>query len=324
LAKVFGRSCLLPEVTSMSAWNRSDSPHVLRALDSVFSQLGGKPDLECNPEAVATGQDNAAAPAEIQAPPKVETQADLQAAYEWLVRERKRLENYTNSQLARLKNDHAAMLSRHYTNEQVLILRSQELANKEEFLTRQTRSLQEQAEQLAEREKALAAQREDLCRAHDEYAVVQESCNGVRHDAEAQHALLDTLRAETIAIQRDREKAREDLEVMEQRHEQQREARDREQALLAARQTELDQRFSALQKAEEATERRLRELDDLEARLQQEIEDQESRLAAEHKAVAAMAAQLRQQTSEANGPKRREEILARLRAHRTQSGATRP
>jgi hypothetical protein len=323
--KVFGRSCLLPEVITMSTWNRSDSPHVLRALDSVFSQLGGKPDLESGPEAAPTGQDSpaAAGPAEIQPPPKVETQADLQAAYEWLQRERKRLENYTNSQLARLKNEHAAMLSRHYTNEQVLILRSQELANKEEFLTRQTRSLQTQAEQLAEREKALAAQREDLCRAHDDYAAVQESCTGARKDAEVQHALLDTLRAEAIAVQRDREKAREDLDEMEKRLEQQREAREREQALLAARQAELDQRFNALQKAEDATERRLRELDDLEARLQQEIEDQENRLAAERKAVAAMAAQLRQQSQDANGPKRREEILARLRAHRAQTGPAR-
>jgi hypothetical protein len=309
----------------MSAWNRSDSPHVLRALDSVFSQLGGKPDLESGPEAGATAPDStaAASPAEIQPPPKVETQADLQAAYEWLLRERKRLENYTNSQLARLKNEHAAMLSRHYTNEQVLILRTQELANKEEFLTRQTRSLQEQAAQLAERERALADQREDLCRAHDEHAAVQESCDGARHDAEVQHALLDTLRAETVAVQRDREKARADLDVMEQRLEQQREGREREQALLAARQAELDQRFNALQKAEEATERRLRELDDLEARLQQEIEDQEHRLAAERKAVAAMAAQLRQQAQEPNGPKRREEILARLRAHRAQPDPTR-
>ena len=66
----------------MSAWNRSDSPHVLRALDSVFSQLGGKPDLESSPEATVTGpaDTTAAGPAEIQPPPKVETQADLQAA----------------------------------------------------------------------------------------------------------------------------------------------------------------------------------------------------------------------------------------------------
>jgi chromosome segregation ATPase len=315
----------------MNTWNRNESPHVLRALDSVFSQLGGNPDLESGPDTLPMGQPHAgaagtpsgAALVEIQAPPKVETQADLQAAYEWLQRERKRLENYTNSQLARLQNEHAAMLSRHYTNEQVLILRSQELANKEEFLTRQTRSLQQQAEQLAQRETALAAQREDLCRAHDENAAVQESCTGARPDADVQHALLDTLRSETLAIQHDREKAREDLEVMEKRLEQQREARDREQALLATRQAELDQRFSALEKAQEATERRLRELDDLEARLQQEIEDQENRLAAERKAVAAMAAHLRQQAQEPSGPKRPEEILARLRAERSTPGPAR-
>jgi DNA repair exonuclease SbcCD ATPase subunit len=228
----------------------------------------------------------------------METQADLQAAYEWLLRERKRLDGYTNAQLAKIQNDHAAVIARHYTNEQVMILRSQELASKEDFLTRQTRGLQQQAQQLAEREKALADQREQLCRAHEEFAALQQSCTGVRRDAEVQQALLETLRMETGAVQRDRGKAREDLEVMENRLEEQREARASEQALYAARQAQLDQRFNTLEKAEEAAQQRLAELDDLETRLREEIEERETQLAAERRAVEALAAQLRQQAKE--------------------------
>jgi hypothetical protein len=284
----------------MNTWTRTDSPHILRALDSLFSQLGGNPDLDADlaPEAIPLGQASSAAGpvalGEIQPPPKVETQADLQAAYDWLLRERKRLEAYTNAQFGRLQQDHAALVTQHYTNEQVMLLRTQELASKEEFLTRQTRSLQEQARHQAEREKALTDQREQLCRVHEEYAVLQESCTGVQRDAQLQHALLETLRAETKAIQADREKARLDLDSMENRLQEQRVLRDQEQALLARRQTELDQRIKIIEQTEQATQRRLAELDDLEARLRHEIEDQEKQLAAERKSVEALAARLRQ------------------------------
>lgn len=282
----------------MNLWTRTDSPHILRALDSLFSQLGGNADLEphsaLNGAPTAQASADPAALAAIQPPPKVETQADLQAAYDWLVRERKRLEAYTNAQLTRLQQDHAAMVTQHYTNEQVMILRAQELASKEEFLTLQTRSLQEQAKKQAEREQALASQREQLCRAHEEYAALQESCTGVKRDAQLQHALLETLRAETEAIQSDRAKARADLHAMEYRLQEQRVLRDQEQALLSRRQAELDQRLKALDQAEQATQRRLAELDDLEARLRHEIEEQEKQLAIELKAVEVLAARLRQ------------------------------
>jgi chromosome segregation ATPase len=280
----------------MTDWNRNESPYMTRALDCLFSQLGGNPYPDADPTAPAeSAAPPAASLAETTPPPKVETQADLQAAYEWLLRERQRLDGYTNSQLARLQGEHQAMLTRHYTNEQVLILRAQELTNKEEFLTRQTRGLQEQAAQLAEREKALADQREALCKTHEEYAVVQESCTGVKRDAAMQHALLETLRAETEAVRQDREKARQDLDAMEQRLLDQREARAREQTLFAERQTELEQRLGALEQAEKAAQRRLAELDDLEARLRQEIEEREHELVGERQALDELAELLRQQ-----------------------------
>ena len=87
----------------MSAWTRNESPHMLRALDCVFSQLGG----EAPPAPAEYGEPGTAAPppAEVQPPPKVETQADLQSAYEWLVREKKRLDGYTNAQLQRVQQE---------------------------------------------------------------------------------------------------------------------------------------------------------------------------------------------------------------------------
>jgi hypothetical protein len=273
---------------------------MLRALDCLFSQLGGNAYPEPNAAAPLGGSipGPAGQPAppltKPEAPPKVETQADLQAAYEWLLRERQRLEAYTNAQLAHIQNEHGAMIARHYTNEQVLILRSQELTNKEEFLTRQTRGLQEQALQLAEREKALAAQREELCKVHEEYAAVQASCTGVKRDTEVQHALLETLRAETAAVQQDRERARKDLDAMEQRLLEQCATRAKEQALFSERQAQLDQRFNALEKSEQAVQRRLAELDDVEARLRQQIKDKEDLLTEEREALDLLAERLRQ------------------------------
>jgi DNA repair exonuclease SbcCD ATPase subunit len=287
---------------------RSDSPHMLRALDCVFSQLGGDthsvpPPVEA-PEPAGPAESAGVAP-----PPKVETQADLQTAYEWLLRERKRLDSYTNAQIARLQQEHSEMLKRHYLNEQALIVRSQEVTNKEDFLTRQNRSLQQQAQQLAQRETALAGQREQLCKANLEIAALQEASEGVRRETDQQHGLLETLRAETAALGQDRQKAREDLEALEQQLQQQRVARAKEEELLAARQAQLEQRFTALTRDENAVQRRLAELDDLEARLCQEIEEQEKQLANERRTLEAQAAQLRQQTRVATGGR---EFRARL------------
>jgi hypothetical protein len=285
----------------MSAGTPSVSPLYVRALDRVFIQLGGNSDLEadltsvaCSPGEAPEAPTTSVVPAEVPPPPKVETQADLQSAYEWLLRERKRLETYTNSQLARLQQEHAAMVARHYTNEQMMILRSQEMANKEDFLTRQTRSLQEQAHEQSERERALTEQREQLCRAHEEHAKLQESCSGVTRDTQVQQTLLKAMRVETAAIKRDRERAARDLEAMQRQLQEQRAARTKQEALLAARQTELDQRLGILQKSEEAVQRRLRELDDLEARLRIEIEEQEKQVAAERRAVETLSKRLRQ------------------------------
>jgi hypothetical protein len=287
----------------MNPWTRNESPRLLRALDCVFTQLGGNPPPEPEDYAGSSGQaapqqEGAAAGAlplsEVQPPPKVETQADLQAAYDWLLWERKRLEGYTNAQLTRIQNEHAAMIAKHYTNEQVMILRTQELANKEDFLTRQTRGLQQEALQLADREKALAEQREQLCKLHEEFAALRESCTGVRRDADVQQALLETLRLETVAVQRTREQAGQDLEAMEKRLQEQQAGRADEQALYAARQAQLDQRCDALEKAEDAAQRRLAELDELEARLRGEIGEREKQLVTERAAVEALARQLRQ------------------------------
>jgi hypothetical protein len=98
---------------------------------------------------------------------------------------------------------------------------------------------------------------------------------------------------------------------MEKRLQEQQVGRAKEQALLATRQAQLDQRFDALEKAEEAAQQRLTELDDLETRLRYEIEDREKQLAAERAAVEAFAAQLRQRYRDDKVPAPRESLLAR-------------
>jgi hypothetical protein len=267
-------------------------------LDSLFTDLA---DLDRAPAPAAfPGRETfAAEPAEgsgvadtteVPPPPPIETQADLQDAYE--LRERKRLEDYTKTQFTRLQSEHGAAITRNYLNEQALALRSQELRQQEQFLVQQSWALQQQARELAEREQALAGQREQLCRDHEGAAALDETGTGVRRDTDQQRTLLETLRAETAALQSDRLRALEDLKTLEETARQQREARAKQEALLAARQAHLEQRLLALDKSEEAVQQRLAELDDLEACLRKELEAEERRLAAERRSFEALAARL--------------------------------
>ena len=57
----------------------------------------------------------------------------------------------------------------------------------------------------------------------------------------------------------------------------------------------MEERYAALEKAEEAAKRRLAELDELEERMQQEVHEHEQQLAQERRDMEMMRAKLRGQ-----------------------------
>src|SRR5262249_48608998 len=108
----------------MTAANRSSSSSI-QAADWVFSHFGSQL-LGRQGEGV-----------DDDTPPAIRSDDDVRAANEWLQRERKRLQEYTETQLARVANEHQALVSQNYRNEQQMILACQELSRKEEMLARQ-------------------------------------------------------------------------------------------------------------------------------------------------------------------------------------------
>jgi hypothetical protein len=237
----------------MSDGNTAQGPSV-QIIDQVFAGLAGRsidppPPAEADPAALS----------QMPPPPPLRGPGDLQAAHEWLLRERKRLEGYTQVQLHRLQREHAAIVQQNYLNEQSLILRSQEIARAEGLLANQHQALQERTAEVARREQAVA---EQLARSYQ----AQEA-------AQAQGNLLASLQEETAALQRSREAARADLEAMNQARKEQQEMRARENALLAVRQEQLEARLLAAERAEADACRRQAEFDELEARLLRECDE---------------------------------------------------
>ena len=135
--------------------NASPGPST-QLLDWMFVRMGGggepPPPVEPAPQG----------PAEGQGPPAIRGPADLQAACAWLQRERERLAGYTRDQLARLQDEHEALIKHNYRNEQALILRCQELSRMEEQLASQSREVAAEREAHATEKALFAARVEQL------------------------------------------------------------------------------------------------------------------------------------------------------------------
>src|SRR5262249_576752 len=152
---------------------------------------------------------------ELNPPPLVESEADLQAAYQWLLAERRRLESYTRVQFQRLQNEHQTLLSQSYSNEQRLVSSFQELSRQKEFLAHQTKILQRRGQELGEGETTLAQQMQHVCTLQSNLDQMQETSATVKRDVDTERQLLESLRTESAALQRAKESARQDLETVE-------------------------------------------------------------------------------------------------------------
>jgi hypothetical protein len=272
-----------------------------QAVDWIFTYYATQPTWDRHSLGVPVGAPANFPRAGMEAPPAIKDPSDLRAANEWLVREWERLKQYTEIQLARIQRESQGLLSQNHLNEQSMILGCQELSRKEELLARQSRALQQQANDLSCREQALTARLNKT--------VAQGGADGLPSsraltDQEiAQHqTLLESLRNETLALQKSREVTQGELVAMARSLDEQREAREKEQTLTRALQTQMEQRRRALDKAEQAAQRRVAELDELADRLREEFEEQERQLAVKRKDVNALYARLRQQGTENQPP----------------------
>src|SRR5262245_19858491 len=116
----------------MNGPGEGTSPHQ-QALDWLFSRLAGNTLSE--PATSAEVRPHAPpGSADAELAPVVRSQDDLTAATEWLQRQRQRPAAYTRAQLARIQDEPQALVQQNYLLQQGLILRSQELARKEEML----------------------------------------------------------------------------------------------------------------------------------------------------------------------------------------------
>lgn len=260
-----------------------------QALDWLFARLGGAEE-EPVPQAEPDRPDEAA---DVGPTPEVRSPEDLRAAADWLRRERQRLAAYTRSQLAWVQQEHQSLLQQKYHSEQGLILRAQELARNEEMIVAKGRSLQEQADDLARREQSLVGQLQSWWQANEELAALQEATQTVRQDADSHRMLLETLQAETAALQGARAQARVELEGLLSAAEQARASREKEEAAYQARQAELERRMLAAEQSALTSDQRLAELDDLEARLRAEFEEQERELQRQRRELTALETRLR-------------------------------
>jgi DNA repair exonuclease SbcCD ATPase subunit len=228
-----------------------------------------------------------------QPPPTLDSPAGVQAAYEWFLAERARMEEYTRFQFAAVQEHQQADLARHYRNEQALAARTQDLNRELQFLATQSQTLQARARELAQWESALSAQAHKLTRAHDELLQIHKSSANIQQDTEAQQAKLEQMRAEMAQLQTAQAAARATFASFDTVLAERQQAWEKKQAELAARQTAMEQRYEALEQAEAAAKRRLAELDDLEDHLRQEFESQQRQLVVERKEIDALYAELR-------------------------------
>ncbi len=232
----------------------------------------------------------------VRPPPALFHPNDLSAAYEWLQTERKRLEEYTRSQFEMIRQQHQAVLSKHFRSEEALALRAQELNREMQYLAAHAVTLQERARELADREATLAEQVDKLSKAQADLAAVQQTGDGAANATAIQSALLAELRAETARLQESDAAARQQFEGFEAELRERQQAWEKKQAEITARVAEMEHRYQALERTEEAARRRMAELDEWEERLRQEFERQEQQLVRERRENEALCAQLRSDT----------------------------
>jgi DNA repair exonuclease SbcCD ATPase subunit len=277
----------------MAAVNGSLAQHV-QSLDWLFGQMANQgsetiPSTHFMVEGAAAPPTQPRQPADQMPPDWPQLPSILQqspegrTAYEWLRAERQRLEEYTRSQFALIRQNHQAVMARNFQNEEALTRRTQTLNADVQLLASQAHSLEERTQTLAQRESAIEARMGALASVQDELRAAEQARDAIRIEVERQQTILNDLEAQAARVQQGLLQA--DLEQRWQ-------AMNEKQAELTARQSQMENRYQALEKAEAGAVRRAAELDELEYRLGKEFEKQERQLALERREIEALRVRL--------------------------------
>jgi chromosome segregation ATPase len=226
--------------------------------------------------------------------PSLPSLSDWQTEYQWVLEERRRLEAYTVSQFALIKQQREELLGRRAGIEETLALREQELNRQLRLLAEGSETQEKRNRELAEREAALAAQMETWAAARQELQALQQINSTLQTENEAQRILAEELRIQVAHLQEAVRAGRSELAVIEQVVRRRQQAAEEERGELAAARRQLEQRFAALEKAEESFRRRTAEIDQLEVQIRLELEQREQQVALEHKELEKARAKLRQ------------------------------
>src|SRR5262245_58791399 len=183
--------------------NRSDEPaHHAESIDQIFTWLAEAVHTGQVPREAAQAQQEAAAPASrpgpADPPPR---QADLQAEYRWLQEERKRLQAYTLSQFALIKQQREELLGRKTQIEEGLALREQELNRQMKILAESNEAVQKRGKETAEREAVLAGQLEQINNAQQTLQTLQQTSARMQKEIEAQRGQLEQTRIQSAHLQ---------------------------------------------------------------------------------------------------------------------------
>ena len=235
----------------MSATDRQLSP--VPAVDFLFTHMGGGG----APAPVLAAAEKT--PAAVGPPPELKSPADWDAARQWLLREKQRLEEFTRQQFAALQAEHQRLLAQNYQNELALALRDRELNQRAELQSAQEAALGQRDRELVRRDAAAAERVRQVEFLKSEIERLQRDRDGLAAEVGSVRDLVG--RVEAVLGPRRQDWA----------------------AALAAierRQDELICRFEDLGREESLLQRRFTELHETEERVRRELEARERQLAA--------------------------------------------
>src|SRR5579875_3633820 len=191
-----GRPCVLysAEVSSMTGQANRNSQHI-QCIDHLFTVLAGAEPLRPAQPLATESRETGSQSAAWSAP------AAWQADYEWIQEEKKRLEAYTLSQLALVRQQREELLQRKNSTEQAMIQREQELNRQARLLANANEALKRREQVVAERETALASQAQTLAQLQEQVRALQQSRDQLQREIEQRGLQLEQQRLHAAQLE---------------------------------------------------------------------------------------------------------------------------
>ena len=222
---------------------------------------------------------------------------DPRAIAAWIQQERRRLAEYTQQQFAAIHQQKEALVRHQAEIDRALVLRQQELNRQAHVLGAYEAELQSRKQQWSEREAALTAQMDRLAGAEHELTSLQQTTARVQEDNDSQRILQQELNSEGARLQEAARVYRAEVIALQQEISRYKGAFEEQQRNLAARMSQLEERFIAVENREAALFRRTRELDEMETQIRKELEERERQLDLESREIESLRNKLRSQAA---------------------------